>query len=340
MKNIELLELEGKLQNPIMEFLLEHDNYLEKEQLDAILSRGESGLEDLSLIFKAYNEHHSKLEEEKCVFISNVLLALTYLKDETSFEDMIAYLYTSYNLIDYAWGDGYFEAFPMCYGVFPDRIQQIKQTLYDPELTIDLKRILMIGLYSMPTLLQRPELKETIAPVFLDYLQFILNPENRKTQDKVNEEWVSLDDLFDTTIEGYMNCGGNGNHPMVQQAVNEGLINEGFSAAFSREDLQRWEIDNHELDDIYTLNAAYERVQKEDKKYYEELQAKEALLDAEIKEKKEEINKILNVTKQFRNLFDRNDKVSVKYKADGKIVNDIKYKKVEDDLIAGKCELV
>jgi hypothetical protein len=63
-------------------------------------------------------------------------------------------------------------------------------------------------------------------------------------------------------------------------------------------------------------------------------------LDAEIKEKKEEINKILNVTKQFRNLFDRNDKVSVKYKADGKIVNDIKYKKVEDDLIAGKCELV
>ena len=43
MKNIEILELEGKIKNPIMEFLLEHDDYLEKEQIDAILSRGESG---------------------------------------------------------------------------------------------------------------------------------------------------------------------------------------------------------------------------------------------------------------------------------------------------------
>jgi hypothetical protein len=336
MKNIELLELEGKLQNPIMEFLLEHDNYLEKEQIDAILTRGETGLKDLRLILKAYNQHHAKFLEENTTFISNILMALTYLRDESSFDDMIAYLYTNYKSIDYTWGDSYFESFPMCFGVFPDRISQIKETLYDPELTIDLKRILMMGLYSMPTLLQRPELRETITPVFLDYLQFILNSENRKTQDKVNEEWISLDELFDTTIEGYMHCNGDGNHPAVQQAVNESLINEGFHAAFSKEDLQKWEQKVFELDDIYEMNAAYERVQKSDAEYMSDLRAR----DAEIEAKKEQVNKILNITKQFRNLFDRNDKISVKYKADGKVVSDIKYKKVEQDLISGKCELI
>ncbi len=339
MKNIEILELEGKIKNPIMEFLLEHDNYLEKEQIDAILSRGESGLEDLRLILKAYNQHHLKFEEG-CGFMSNVLLALSYLKDESSFDDMIAYLYTNYKSIDYTWSDSYFESFPICYGVFPDRISQIKETLYDPELTIDTKRILMMGLYSMPTLLKRPELEETIAPVFLDYLQFILNPENRKTQNKVNEDWVSLDELFDTTIEGYMHCGGDGNHPAVQQAVNDGLINEGFSAAFSREELQKWEQKVFELDDIYSMNAAYERVQKINEEFDRSLESKKIALETEIKEKKEEINKILNVTKQFRKIYDRNEKVSVKYKADGKVISDVKYKKVEDDLISGKCELI
>jgi uncharacterized FAD-dependent dehydrogenase len=48
----------------------------------------------------------------------------------------------------------------------------------------------------------------------------------------------------------------------------------------------------------------------------------------------------LNFTKQFRNLCDRNDKVNLKYKADGKVISDVKYKKIEDDLIAGKCELI
>ena len=340
MKNIELLELEGKIKNPIMEFLLEHDNYLEKEQIDAILTRGESGLEDLRLILKAYNQHHLKFEEENTTFVSNVLMAITYLKDENSFDDMIGYLYTNYKSVDYTWSDSYFESFPRCYGIFPDRVSQIKQVLYDPELTIDLKRILMMGLYSMPTLLQRPELKEIIAPIFLDYLQFILNPENRKTQDKVHEEWVDLYELFDTTIEGYMHCGGDGNHPAVQQAVNDGLINEGFSAAFSREELQKWEQKVFELDDIYSMNAAYERVQKINEEFDRSLESKKIVLETEIKEKKEEINRILNVTKQFRKILDRNDKVSVKYKADGKVISDVKYKKVEDDLISGKCELI
>jgi hypothetical protein len=340
MKNIELLELEGKIKNPIMEFLLEHDNYLEKEQIDAILSRGESGLEDLRLILKSYNHHHVKFLEENTTFVSNVLMALNYLRDENSFDDMITYLYTNYKSIDYTWSDSYFESFPICYGIFPDRISQIKQVFYDPELTVDLKRILMMGLYSMPTLLQRPELKETIAPIFLDYLQFILNPENRKTQDRVHEEWVTLDELFDTTIEGYMHCGGDGNHPAVQQAVKEGLINEGFSAAFSKEDLQKWEQKVFELDDIYSMNAAYERVQKINEEFDRGLEAKKIALETEIKEKKEEINRILNVTKQFRKIYDRNEKVSVKYKADGKVISDVKYKKVEDDLISGKCELI
>ena len=72
MKNIELLELEGKLQNPIMEFMLEHEDFLEKEQIDTILSRSESGLEDLRLILKSYNQHHLKFKDDE--YFGNVYI--------------------------------------------------------------------------------------------------------------------------------------------------------------------------------------------------------------------------------------------------------------------------
>jgi hypothetical protein len=330
MKNIELLELEGKLQNPIMEFLLEHNDFLEKEQIDAILTRGESGLEDLRLILKSYNEHHLKFKDDDGVwFMSSVLLALSYLRDNESFDDLMAYLYTNFDAINTTWGDGYFEAFPICYAVFPDRISQIKEALYDPELTIDMKRILMMGLYAMPKTLNRPELESIIAPVFLDYLTFILVPENLQTQEKVHEEWVSTEDLFDDAIEGYMNCGGDGNHPAVQQAIREELNSEDI---FDKGDLKKWKKDIFVLWDIYTHNAGLEKFQKTEDEY----QIKRAELEA----KEAQLKQVINVTKQFRNLFDRNDKISVKYKADGKIVSDIKYKKVEQDLISGKCELI
>lgn len=333
MKNIEILQLEGKLQNPIMEFLLEHDNYLEKEQIDVILTRGESGLEDLRLILKSYNQHHAELNPENTSFISNVLMALTYLKDDSSFDDMIAYLYTNFDSINYTWGDSYFESFPMCYGVFPDRISQIKNTLYDPELTIDLKKILMIGLYSMPRLLQRPELDEIIAHIFLDYLQFILNPTNRETQNKSNEEWVNLNDLFEVTIEGYMNCGGDGNHSTVQQTMKGNVLTKDpFYRFFNEEDLQNWKKSSFDFDDIYRMNAAYKTFQESDRE--------SKMLQEELKAKDAELNKILNVTQQFRKIYDRNDKLSVRYKADGKVLLDVKYKKVEGDLISGKCEII
>jgi hypothetical protein len=337
MKNIELLELEGKIQNPIMEFLLEHDNYLEKEQIDAILSRGESGLEDLRLILKAYNQHHLKFKDDEGIwFMSSVLLALAYLRDEASFDDMIAYLYTNFDAINTTWGDGYYEAFPMCYAVFPNKIPKIKEILYDPELTIDMKRILMMGLYSMPKILNRPELDSTIAPVFLDYLTFLLVPENRKTQKEVHEDWLGIEDLLNTTIKGYMNCGGESTRIDSLQLIDEELENPTISEIFN---FDKWKKKIFDLWDIYTHNAGLEKFQKTQNEYHE-LKAREALLEAEIKEKKEERNRILNVTKQFRKIYDRNDKVNVKYKADGKIVNDVKYKKVEDDLISGKCEII
>jgi hypothetical protein len=330
MKNIELLELEGKLQNPIMEFLLEHDDYLEKEQIDAILTRGESGLEDLRLILKVYNQHHLKFKDDDGVwFMSSVLLALSYLRDNESFDDLMTYLYTNFDAINTTWGDGYFEAFPICYAVFPDRIPQIKEALYDPELTIDMKRILMMGLYSMPVTLNRPELESIIAPVFLDYLTFILVPENLQTQEKVHEEWVSTEDLFDDAIEGYMNCGGDGNHPAVQQAIKEELNSEDI---FDKGDLKKWKKDIFALWDIYTHNAGLEKFQKTEDEYQ--------IKQTELKAKEAQLKQVINVTKQYRKIFDRNDKVSVKYKTDGNILKDIKYKKVEDDLIAGKCEII
>ena len=333
MKNIELLELEGKIKNPIMEFLLEHDDYLEKEQIDAILSRGETGLEDLRLILKAYNQHHLKyleIEDYGNVYcMSTVIAALAFLNDEDIFDEMLKYVYTSPELIDAVWGDDFFEAFPLYYAKFPNKIETLKQAIFDPELIVDTKRILIIGLYSMPTTLNKPELNATIAQVFLDYLQFLLDPQNRETQDNASKDWYNVEDLIEDTIGGYMDCGGDGNHPLIQQAVEEDLISEDI---FEIKDLQNWQSLIFPLRDIYKSNEFWKEMEQENTVFNRNLEEK--------KRKENDLNHLLNVTKQFRKIYDRNDKVSVKYKADGNILKDIKYKKVEDDLISGKCELI
>jgi hypothetical protein len=340
MKNIELLELEGKIKNPIMEFLLEHDDYLAKEQIDAILSRGESGLEDLRLILKAYNQHHLKyleIEDYGNVYcMSSVILALVYLNDEQSFDDMISYLYSSPELIVATWDDGFYESFPLCFAKFPDKLDKIKEVLYDPNLITDMKEILSMGLYCMPKVLGNPSLKPVIANIFLDYLQFILIPENRSAQENYYEEWKTIEDLFDSIIFGYMDCGGDGNHPSVQRAVNEQLISEDV---FSNDDLQHWKEDKFEYWDIYKFHETLKLYYEDSEDYSEEIKNLEKEQE-ELKKKNQILTQLLNTTKQFRNLFDRNDKVSVKYKTDGNILKDIKYKKVEDDLISGKCELI
>jgi hypothetical protein len=150
MKNIELLELEGKIKNPIMEFLLEHDDYLEKEQIDAILTRGETGLEDLRLILKAYNQHYPKLHDSKnsLVFIVHVISFLAELKDEFAFDDMMVYLKTDAVLAEAAWNDSYMEDFPRYWSLFPDKIEVMGNAFYDTKITIEAKSALMTGLKS------------------------------------------------------------------------------------------------------------------------------------------------------------------------------------------------
>jgi hypothetical protein len=339
MKNIELLELEGKLQNPIMEFLLEHDDFLEKEQIDAILTRGETGLEDLRLILKAYNQHHLKyfeIENYGNIYcMSSVIATLAYLGDEESFEEMIAYLYSSPELIIDTWGDSYFESLPLYFAKFPNKIDKIKEVIYDPNLVTDIKEILCLSLSSVPRVLDRLDLKPVIANIFLDYLQYILIPENRNAQDNHYVEWKSIEDHFDNIISGYMECGGDGNHPLIQQALNEELITWDV---FGEEELLNWQEDKFEYWDIYRLNENY-------KLFYDASDYKKQIKDLEkeqeeLKKKNKALIQLVNVTKQFQNLFDRNDKVNVKYKANGNILKDIKYKKVEQDLISGKCELI
>jgi hypothetical protein len=181
----------------------------------------------------------------------------------------------------------------------------------------------------MPELLHRPDLNLRITPIFLEYLQFILVPKNLATQNNSYESFCDTTMLFDDVISGYMNCGGDGNNHLVQQSVKERLISEDV---FFVEDLQNWFKEECSLLNIYEVNEDYKLLKNKSLSYSAERRV--------FQEKNDDLNELLNVPKQFRSLFDRNDKVSVKYEADGKILNDVKYKKVEDDLISGKCELI
>ncbi len=324
MKNIELLELQGKIKNPIMEFLLEHDDYLEKEQIDAILSRGESGLEDLRLILKAYNQHNDKLNdsENPLVFIVHVISFLAELKDELSFDDMLAYLKTDSMLADEAWNDSYMEDFPRYWSLFPNRIESIEKALYDTEITIQAKSILMTGLATIAENSTDNSLVKSIREIFEKYLEFLHNEEQRETQEV--SDWADINFLIGSTVIGYMDCGGDSKNEFAQYFVKNDLVDN----ILNIKELNNWKNSKNIFSDIYEMN-----------KIWGEASKREENLEKE-REREQELIKIVNQQKAFKKIFDRNDKVSVKYKADGKIVSDIKYKKVEQDLISGKCELI
>ena len=331
MTTIQLLELEDKLQHPIYEFLLSHETYLEEEQIDDLLSHGESGLQDLRTILKAYNQHFVKyktFENAHLGYITQVIAALAYLKDEEAFDDMIGYLKTDPELIDAAWNDSYYEELPRYFATFPSKIEELGKALYDNEIVIDTKVMLCMGLYNMPDFLEQADLKPAIAQIFLNYLEFLLVPENRKTL-KSHNDWNDEAFLITNVIEGYMNCGGDGQNPSVRQAFAENLADVGF---FDESDLDDWEAIPHPFDDIYQTNEAWKRVEEANRKQLVEREAE--------KKKEAELLQFLNATREYRKVFDRNDRVTVRYKADGKIVKDTKYKKVEDDLLKGLCEVV
>ena len=338
MKNIELLELQGKLQNPIMEFILDKEDFLlEKGEIDEMLSKGESGLQDLRLILKAYNRHHLKyqnyfeVEDYGNIYnISHVIAALAYLEDEESFDDMMEYIYTSPELIDAIWADDFFEAFPLYYSKFPNKIDSIKEALYDPKLVIDMKRILALSL-AVFTNLKNPALTKKIANIFSEYLQFLLIPENRLTQDNCYEPWLDLNDLFDSVLEGYLDCEGDYRNPLVQQAVKERLVDED---EFSIENIANWEIFIFPLRTIYVST-----------KFWKDIEEVSGLSERDnrvqrMQHYEQELKEVIKISKQFHSIFDESDRIAVKYKADGNILRNIKFKKVEQDLIDGKCEVI
>ena len=334
MKNIEILELKGKLQNPIMEFVLEYDGFLKKEQIDAILNKGKSGLEDLRLILRAYNQHHLKYLEIKdygnVYCMGTIIGALTYLNDESVFDDMLQYICTDPTLVDTTWESDFYEGLPLYFAKFPNKIEILKQALFNPELIIEIKSILIIGLYSMPTILNKPELNKTIANIFLEYLRFLLAPKNRETHDKTFFNYYLINDLIDDVVVGYMDCGGDPNHPYVQQALEDELfVNEDI---FVIKDIYNWKVFIFPLRDIYESNEFWTTNHEKNKVYNQNLEGKNR--------KQPDLTKILNFVKIYRRFIDVNDKISVKYLDDGRIVHHVKFGEVEDDLMNDKCELI
>jgi hypothetical protein len=324
MKNIELLELEGKIKNPIMEFLLEYDGFLKKEQIDAILTRGETGLEDLRLILKTYNQQYPKLHDSKnsLVFIVHVISFLAELKDELAFDDMMVYLKTDAVLAEAAWNDSYMEDFPRYWSLFPDKIEVIGNALYDTEITIEAKSALMTGLVAIAEKFTDDNLVKPIRDIFEKHLEFLQDTKNQKSQEFF--EWASIEFLIGSTVIAYMDCGGDSQNKYAQYFVKNDLVDN----ILDLKELNKWEIREQNFADIYQMNSIWGKISGRGTEWEEE------------RKREEELIRVVNQQKAFKKIFDRNDKISVKYKADGKVVSDIKYKKVEQDLTSGKCELI
>lgn len=84
-----------------------------------------------------------------------------------------------------------------------------------------------------------------------------------------------------------------------------------------------------------------EHYQPLDKYFYSDYEPEESPLAKKARELKE-AQQLLDERESFRHQFSkigRNERISVRY-SDGKILNDVKFKKVEDDLLEGRCELI
>jgi hypothetical protein len=121
-----------------------------------------------------------------------------------------------------------------------------------------------------------------------------------------------------------MDCGGDSQNKYAQYFVKNDLVDN----ILNLKELNKWEIREQNFADIYQMNRIWGEISGRDTEWEEE------------RKREEELIKLVNQHKAFKKIFDRNDKISVKYKTDGKVVSDIKYKKVEQDLISGKCELI
>lgn len=334
MKNIELLGLQDTLQlEPIIR-LLEQASYLTNEQIDEILALGEAGLSEMHLALKTYIQKIDifRSENTSLTFVAHIADIFTELRYEAALEDMIALLRIDFEMADLAMSDGITEYLPDYFALFPHRLDTYKNYVFDATLDVNTKNIILSGLMRA---IRLPEVKaqpEPILTLIEDYLRFLQVPENRTAHNtKANISYCyDIVELISFMLIDYDDAGGDKRSELIKYFFDNDLINKMIIGDY--EEYLSFDIPHFDISiaSIYQKNILWREIEEEEVRLRaenEKEKAKKSLMEAR-----------LSLKRSFDN-YSRNDKVSVRYE-DGRIVKDVKFKKIEDDLYNGLCDII
>ncbi len=204
------------------------------------------------------------------------------------------------------------------------------------------------GLINIPAqvALKEPSRREEAIDFYKSLIEFIVKLDKKNSQ---------FDDVeIDTLIHSIFLIEGKALQEQVLQLYDKKLVDEMF---FPKErvikkfeqidryiksnlklklDFTPYEIFENSLGGLFTYKLTTEEKEKLEEEFRKKVQ------QMEIEEFGEDKNDYLPTyydPKTDKPMYQRNDKINVKYK-DGKIVENVKYKKVEKDIKEGKCEIV
>ena len=327
MKNIEILKLEGKLQNQAVIDLLQQESYLEKSHIDEIMSLGETGLSDMRLILQAYLDNIQDVKKSSTTVTPffQIVCFLTDLKDEKSFDLMINYLKSDFDLIDDTFNDSIIEVPPCYFAMFPHRIADIVNCLYDKEMNYCIKNTFVDALVQMTIIHKDEKIKSEVVEALQNHLKFLSIPENRFdfALEGSSRTWIDMHNYTAFIITDLHDLEADLKQNYIESLFEQDVVEEGIFGDLDELSKIKPEVFRF-YDSIYNRNESWERAVQHQERGKRERLAKEIL--------KQRMDK-------FTKIYSRNDKVNVKYH-NGTILKDVKFKKVEDDLIDDKCEII
>lgn len=303
-------------------------------------------------------------DEEHHNFASHALLLATELRADECLDAVLETLRQDDEFRDFWWGDYLNEFYePYFRRLLPGHADVLQAFMREPDVNTSSKEI-MTGAYMQEAFIS-PALKPAAQTWYADILTYLLDhADNEHLLDTDLIAWM-IGDIVDLQLTDLL--------PLIRTAYERNLVTEniqGDLAHVEQEILQRSFPVNQMV--LRPLAEQYEYLQNPtayrnahpnpereafQEEYMSELEAKQDewafLHDEEDDDEEEEElpNGAVFPSQQRKYLSSpaqpilkspapgRNDKVSVRY-TDGTVMRDVKYKKVEADVNAGKCALL
>jgi hypothetical protein len=196
-------------------------------------------------------------------------------------------------------------------------MKDIEKELYDKTISCQTKELIIKSLVQIPTIYQDENSKQQVAEILQNQLHFLSIPANRKdfVPPSKEYEWTDLETYIAFTILDLHKLGADVQTDYIKSLFEQETV-DGSIFGTLKDLLTEKAEDYCYYNDIYQRNKTWQ--QSCEREYQREVFQKMQLLSKE---------------------YSRNDKVSVKYK-DGRILTDIKYKKIEDDIRNNKCQII